>query len=285
MSPLGKIRRGRSQRGDVATINKEWMMQHSHILTPRDVAMLTLLRTFPVMTIRHLWQLTPVTFLKGGRRLSSFYECAKGEQLCRDRVRRLYDYHFVNKFSPRLPLGEGTSVQYIWLDRAGYRFFEMDGRPPKTLSIEYLHHTQILDRYCTLTILERTGVIKMDFLHTCYTAKPVSGNIEPDLIVAFQKNGYGYKYLIEVDTGEKKESDELRKLERYRDWELSGIWIREEWAGIYKKRFPTVMYIFSNDRKGQRRMRIFEEKAKEIGLRGSFLIADTFQGKIEGLGL
>lgn len=286
MFRLGRIRKGRSQREHVATISKEWVQQHSHILTPRDVAMLHLLAQFPVMTVRHLYILTPQTTLKSGKVIRPFFECRRGEQICRDRIRKLFEYHFVNKYSPKLPIGEGTSVQYIWLDRAGYKYLDIEGRPSKTLTMEYQHHARILDAYCMLTELDRTGEISIDLMRACYSYKPKTAQIEPDLIVAFRKNGFGYKYFIEVDNCEKKEMDELRKLERYRDWELSSQWIKESWAELYRRKFPRVLYLFSggSDKKISRRIHAFRERAREVECRGDFLPFEQFRDKILSLG-
>lgn len=260
---LGKIRRGRSQRTVEKSITVEWVENNRHMLTPRDIAMLHLLRQFPVMTIEHLVQLTPETYNRNDSIIEPFHTASNGHRLCRDRIRRLYDLHFVDKFSPRLPHGEGTAPQYIWLDRASYRLFGLTGHPLKKLSMEYNHHKQILDVYCLFKQLEREGVIQIDYLSSCYATKPKTTNIIPDLIVCFKKGAYGYKYLIEVDTGEKKESDELKKLARYRDWELSSQWIKEDWADFYKKRFPVVMYICSGEpSRVNRRMTVLSKSAR-----------------------
>lgn len=281
---LGKIRKGRSEREPVATITQDYVKAHAHILTPRDLAMLELLRDFPIMTVDHLIELTPDTQLPNGQVISAFRRCKKGHQLCRDRVRRLFDAHFVNKFAPQMPLGEGTSPQYIWLDRAGYRLFDLDGRPSKTLSIEYLHHARILDVYCLFYRLARLGEIEIDYLKVCYRYKPHTINIEPDLVVSFRKGNYGYKYLIEVDNCEKKETEELRKIEKYKDWELSSQWIKEEWAELYRRRFPTVLYIFAgSERKVKRRIKVFKDHAVQVECRCDTIAIDQLEEKIHEL--
>lgn len=281
---LGRIRRGRNERASVPTITSDWLEQHRHILTPRDVEMLRILTVFPLATVEHLHTLTPRTSLKGGKTISPFYECAKGMQLCRDRVRRLFDYHFVNKHSPQLSLGEGTAPQYIWLDRAGYRLFDVEGRPPKNLSNEYLHHARILDIYCETIRLEREGIISIDYLEPCYTKKPKTINLEPDIILCFKKGNYGYRYLIEVDNCEKKESEELNKLDKYRDWELGSQWIKEEWADLYRRKFPTILYIFAGaERKVNRRLKVFTDHAREVECRSDFIRLREFREKILSL--
>ncbi|ABS83758.1 hypothetical protein 0305phi8-36p200 [Bacillus phage 0305phi8-36] len=281
---MGKIRRGRSEREEVSVITDDWVDQHRFILTPRDVEMLRIMAQFPVVKTEHLFWLTPPTSLRSGRELAPFYTLLKGRQICRDRIRKLYDYHFVNKYSPRLPLGEGTAPQYIWLDRAGYRLLDKGGRPPKQLSIEYRHHSNILDVYTSARLLELDGTISIDYIMPCYTHKPKTYNIEPDIILAFRKGNYGYRYFIEVDTCEKKESDEIKKLERYRDWELSGQWINEEWSQFYRRKFPTVLYLFSgNERKVNRRMEVFSKHAEEVECKSNFLPVGQFRDKIINL--
>lgn len=278
---LGKVRKGRSEREHVPTITSEWVNEHLYVLTPRDKEMLKLLAKFPVMTIDHLVALTPKSQFVSGKSMNPFYENEQGHKVCRDRVRRLFDYHFVNKFSPRLGLGEGTAPQYIWLDRAGYKLLNVQGRPPKTLTIEYLHHAKILDTYITFIELERQGIIEIDYLEVCYAYKPKTCNIEPDIIICFRKGNYGYKYLVEVDTGEKKESDELNKIDKYRDWELSGQWIREEWGEHYKRRFPTVLYVFSGEsRKTSRRITMFKKRADDTQCKYDGLLLTSLQEKL-----
>lgn len=279
---MGKIRRGRSEREEVSVITDDWVEQQRHILTPRDVEMLNLLAQFPVMKTEHLFWLTPASILKSGKEFAPYYTLLKGRQICRDRIRRLYDYHFVNKYSPRLPLGEGTAPQYIWLDRAGYRLLDKGGRPPKQLSKEYRHHSSILDVYTLARLLELNGTISIDHISVCYTEKPKTSNIEPDLILMFRKGNYGYKYFIEVDTGEKKETDEMKKLERYRDWELGSQWISEPWAKLYRTKFPTVMYVFSGKR-GHRRKDVLKKHATAVECKADFLLIEALQEKIINL--
>lgn len=276
---MGKVRRGRSQRTIEKTISMEWVEENRHMLTPRDMAMLQLLTEFPVMTVEHLIQLTPETYNHNKSVILPFHKTNNAHRLCRDRIRKLYDLHFVNKYSPRLPHGEGTAPQYIWLDRAGYRLLGIKGNPLKKLSAEYNHHAQILDVYCLFKRLEREDVIQVDYITSCYTTRPETVNIIPDLIVCFKKGSYGYKYLIEVDTGEKKETDETKKLMKYRDWELSSQWIKEDWADVYRKRFPIVMYICSGDpTRVKRRMTVLSKAAKAEHTNSvCFRIEDTHQ--------
>ncbi len=281
---LGRIRRGRSEREPIATITQDYVQMNRHILTPRDIAIMELLKDFPIMTTEHLVELTPQTLMPNGKPIAAFHQCKKGFQLCRDRIRRLFDYHFVNKASPRLGLGEGTSPQYVWLDRAGYRLLDLEGRPPKTLTMEYLHHARILDVYCLFHRLHRKGFITVDLLQACYRYKPHTTNIEPDLMVAFRKGNFGYKYLIEVDNCEKKEKEELTKLQKYKDWEYGSHWIKEEWAELYSRRFPTVLYLFSgSERKVRRRVKVFKDYATEIECRCDTLALEELEEKIHSL--
>lgn len=277
---MGKIRKGRSERTPISSITQQWVKEHRYLLTPRDIEMLKLLKQFPVMKIEHLVELTPATYLPNGKIIKPFYECNQGMKMCRDRIRRLFEYHFVNKYSPRLGLGEGTSPQYIWLDRAGYKLFDMPGRPNKTLTSEYYHHSSILDVYVLFKRLERLKIIQIDYLVACYDIQ-TDYHIVPDLIVCFRKGRYGYKYLIEVDTGEKRESDECKKIEKYRDFELSGQWIKESWGELYRRRFPMILYLFTSDEKRlKRRMNVFKKKAESVQCRYDGLLLSSLEEKI-----
>lgn len=212
-------------------------------ITKRDMEMLKLLQRFSVMSSRHLCALTPGTDDE-----LPFHAIKRGQQRCNDRIRILFDLHCVNKHSPLLPPGQGTSVQYVWLDRAAAKLLGLESfRRRKSLPQDYLHTAGILDTHCTLTEMERKNELEIKYhaIEQRYSSWPLI----PDLLYVIRMDKKGYIFIIEVDRSEKKEKHEVEKIQSYRDWQLSNQWLQEEWATIMPvPRFPRVIYAFDESK-------------------------------------
>src|SRR5205085_11124417 len=121
-----------------------------------------------------------------------------------ERIRALYDMHCVNKAAPKLPLGEGTSKQYIWLDRAGLKLLDQERRARNELPQDYKHKALTLDIYCELHEGEREGLWSLRYIQV--EKAYANGKIIPDLlaVVKFTGSNRGAILAIEVDRSEKK---------------------------------------------------------------------------------
>lgn len=264
---MGRLRKSRNQREEVGHITQDWVDRNCGRITPRDREILKLVSQFSVMSSHHLHILTP-----GAEREKAFHTITKGRQRVNDRIRVLYDLHCVNKHSPLLPPGQGTSVQYVWLDRAGAKLMGKDNfRKRNVLPTDYLHTSLILDTLCELIILERTSESVMKIMYQQVEGKQKTWPLIPDLLFIIKRNGKGYIFLIEVDRCEKKEKDELDKIRSYRDWQLSNQWLQEEWASIMPvPRFPRIIYAFDESKsKWKGRATRFQKEADKQGLRFS----------------
>lgn len=255
-------RRSRNEREDLGPVTPKHVEAVRARLTERDMAMLELLHRFGVLSSRHLYFLTP-----GRGHHAPFYALSKGQQRCNDRIRVLYDLHVVNKYSPPLPPGQGTSVQYVWLDRVGARLLGLEHfRPKASLPKDYLHRIRIVDVYCALVQLEREGKLEIKYLSV---EQPVQNwPLVPDFVTVIRANRRGYVFAIEVDRGEKKLRDEEEKLVRYRDWRLSNDWLREEWARLMPSpRFPRIFYVFEEGQRWRFRATQLQKVAESLRLR------------------
>lgn len=260
---MGRLRRSRNQREEVAVITSEWVEMNCVNVTQRDMEILKLLQQFSIMSSRHLYRLVPPT-----PKEKAFYEIKQGQQRCNDRIRILYDLHCVNKQSPLLPPGEGTSVQYVWLDRAGAKLLGMDSfRRKKTLPKDYLHTSCVLDVYCLMKEKERDK--EFEIKYEAIERKSTTWPLIPDMLYILKLNRKGYIFLIEVDRSEKKEKEEIEKIKSYRDWQLSNQWLKEEWALMMPTpRFPRVIYMFDETKsKWRGRAKRFQNAADKEGLR------------------
>ena len=261
-----KKRRRRDEREPVRVITQEWVENNCTNITPRDMEMLKLLAKFPLLSSEHLRILTPGA---GGQK--PFYELSQGQKRCNERIRVLYDLHCVNKWSPRLPIGEGTSKQYVALDRAGCKLLNIERRVRNEIPQDWRHKSMVMDVYCELVVGEREGKWEIKFLE--YEPKQISNAIKPDVAAIIRKGKRGVFLFIEVDRSEKKESVEKQKLRSYRDWQLSQTWMTESWASLLPRPiFPVILYLFDESKKGWKRRAIsLYKEAERIGLYAGFI--------------
>lgn len=270
---MGRLRRSRNEREEVAVITNEWVETNCMYLTERDHEILRLLQRFPLMNSRHVYEL-----------VDGFYHISRGQQRCNDRLRMLFDLHCINKHSPLLPPGNGTSPQYVWLDRAGAKLLGIEKfRRRKELPQDYLHSSKVMDVYCLFVRMKREGLLEIKYESVEEKAK--TWPLIPDLFYIIRMNKKGYIFLIEVDRSEKKEKEELEKIQSYRDWQLSNQWLQEEWAKIMPTpRFPRIIYAFDEDKsKWKGRAKRFQRAADTMGLRLSTCGLSELENVIKGL--
>src|SRR5690606_17928518 len=98
-------------------------------------------------------QIMLLTKAGGGER--PFHELSQGQKRCNERLRILYDLHCINKWSPRLAIGEGTSKQYVALDRAGCKLLGIERRIRQEIPQDWRHRSLIMDVYIEMVLKER----------------------------------------------------------------------------------------------------------------------------------
>lgn len=269
---MNQQRRRRNERNPVRIITNEWVENNCVNVMPRDMEMLKLLTRFPLMNSEHLYLLTPGA---GGQ--PPFYTLNTGRKRCNERIRALYDMHAINKVSPQLPVGEGTSKQYVWLDRAGVKLLNIERRIRHELPQDYKHQSLVLDTYCALVVGHREKDWQAKHLVTEVGYQ--SSGLIPDLTAILRRENKGTILFIEVDRSEKKESVEKAKLLKYKEWELSRNWVAEPWnQHLPKPYFPTVVYLFDESRpRWKRRLGVLQKYSEQIGLRSVFLGITNFR--------
>lgn len=273
-------RKRRYGREEVKVITNEWVENNCVYVTPRDLEMLKLLGRFPILSSSQLYLLTPGA---GGQK--AFYEISQGQKRCNDRIRVLYDMHCVNKAAPKLPMGEGTSKQYVWIDRAGIKLLNQERRAKNELPQDYKHRSLITDVYCDFVLGQRTGQWDVRYLQT---EQPCANKtIIPDLMAIIKFTGVprGAVLAIEVDRSEKKDSVEKVKLQAYRQWELSRSWISEPFvAKLPSPLFPQIIYLFDEAQsRWKRRRNVLENEAKRINLNARFMGLSEFGSYLNSL--
>lgn len=277
---MGNIRRGRTEREDIRIITNEWVEANCVDLTTRDKQMLKLLSSFSVMNSYHLHIL-----VEGSSTHLPFYLLRQGQKRCNERIRVLYDKHCINKASPRLAIGEGTSKQYVWLDRAGLKLLGIDRRVRYELPQDYKHQSLILDVYVYLIQEERKK--RWDLIYLQTEDEQDGGSLRPDLtcLLKFKDINRGAVFFIEVDRSEKKFTLEKKKIQDYRRWQLGGTWLKEDWAErLPQPVFPHVLYLFDETRpQWKRRATLLAQVAQRERLKAQFMGLSEFDAYLLSL--
>ena len=266
-----KKRKRKDERQEIKVITSQWVEENCMFLTERDKKMLELLAQFPLLNSEHLYYLTPPTSNE-----KAFYELKQGRKRCNERIRVLFELHCVNKWVPRLPIGEGTSKQYVAIDRAGCKLLGIEKKTRQSIPQNWKHQSMAMDLYCQYVIHHREGkkyVYALEREYKCQTS-----NLIPDLSVLYKQGGKGYFFFIEIDRCEKKESAEKIKLKTYQNWRTSQAWLAEPWNKILPQpAFPLIVYLFDERKKEwKRRAKALERYAQQIQLPARFVGFQTF---------
>lgn len=243
---MGKQRKGRSERDPIGYLTEAKMQEMARVmLNDRDLEILKLLDRFTCMSSEQIYKLVPK--VEG---FDAFCELATGRDRCNKRLRTLFDNYFINKASPRLGPGEGSSVQYCWLDRAGKYILSGETNPKvkKILPHDYLHCCAIVDTFMYFKQLNEMNPGTVRYFRN-ETKQPTSSLI-PDITVALNIDGKPKLYFIEVDRGTNKEATEVTKLKKYADWKNSFAWKEEEWASLIDNcPFPDMIFMVDDNMK------------------------------------
>ncbi|MCX7610333.1 MAG: hypothetical protein N2043_01940 [Ignavibacterium sp.] len=252
---MGNKRKGRSERKSI-TVTNDYVEHQSMFLTERDKAILTLLSQYPFLSSRNIYMMTPPTNEK------AFFQIKNGQQRCNERIRFLFDKHFVYKFSPRKPPGKGTSVQYVLLDRAGLKYFNIDKKPTyyddMNLPRHFYHTKEVLDIVATFYYYHYLNHIRI--LHIEYEPKLSYTDLKPDILICYVKDNKGYLQWIELDRGQKTIHKEKEKLNQLLSYKNNLHWRKEKWNQSLKQpMFPKLLYIVSTEHKTTHRHERLQE--------------------------
>ena len=235
---MGMQRKGRSERDTIGYLTEAKIQEMSKPLNQRDYEILNLLNRFTCMSSEQIYKLVPPV-----AGLSSFSELSTGVDRCNKRLRMLFDNYFINKSSPRLGNGEGTSKQYCWLDKAGKYIIsgELNAKIKKILPHDYLHYCAIVDTFIYLKQLN--NIVPGAVRYFRNEVKQSTSLLIPDIVVALNLKNTPKVYFIEIDRGNNREAVEVKKIRNYADWKNSYVWKQEEWARLIENcPFPDMIY-------------------------------------------
>lgn len=233
----------RNQRNPTKTIckNTDELMRY---LTLRDMKILELLAKYRILTSAQISDFTAIY----KDEITPFCSIKSGLQKCNKRLRILFDIGVIEKKTPLIEMGKGTSVQYCWLSNLGLQLFGINSKARKDLSPDYLHTSGLAD---IAFKFHSSTQIKARYVEPEKRQKTTSLLI-PDIVAAYEKNGIPNFLIIEYDRCTKPLKAEKDKIKKYRDWALSRLWYGEDWCRLVKNpthmEFPRLIYVIDDNK-------------------------------------
>lgn len=252
-------------RPEVRQVTKQWVKENCKNITDRDIGLLRAIHDNKRRLLRRdqLERLYP--------------EFASTDRLNK-RLKMLYQKHIIDRIYPPVGLGEGSSKQYICLDRAGIILLELekynkpiatDSFGNKSLPLGWEHKVMLNEYECIIreTVAKLGGIVRLYWVeepHPFHDTKVI-----PDITCLIVHNKKGYLFFIEVDLGTEDIPYIKTKIDNYKDYYLSKQWVATQWAKVFKSPvFPRILFLTQEGRK--KRQITLQDYTKESGLRFQF---------------
>lgn len=233
-------------RLDVKQVSKLWVQENCKNITQRDIGLLELLSKRRLLRRDQIYRLYP--------KFASV-------DVLNKRLKMLYNKHVIDRIRPPVRQGEGSSQQYVCLDRAGIILLGLDkyNKPiyinnigNKSLFLGWEHRVLINEYECIIKeVITRLGGRLLIYL----SESPVMFNntkLIPDIFILMSRNNKGYLMYIEIDQGTEDIPYVKNKLNSYMDYYISKRWLQEPWARVLSPpSFPGI-YFFTQDNRSKR---------------------------------
>lgn len=244
------------ERPEVKQITKLWVKEYCKHVTERDMGLL---------------QLLPERKLLRRNQIEILYPKFASTDRLNKRLRKLYELHVIDRIFPRVGPGEGSSQQYICLDRAGIILLGIEryNKPittdvlgNKALPLGWEHRVLINDYECHLVqLMHELGGSILAY----ESERPHSFGdtiLIPDIFCLFKISKRGFMFFIEVDLGTEDIPRLKHKLDLYTQYYLSKSWLQHDWAHIFHiPTFPRVL-LFTEEGY-QRRLNVLQEHTRD----------------------
>lgn len=232
-------------RPEVKQVTKMWVKENCKNITDRDIGLLRLLLNNKRRLLRR-------------DQLERLYPEFGSTAVLNRRLKTLYRMHVLDKIYPSVGLGEGSSQQYICLDRAGILLLGLEkyNKPITTdlvgnrsLFLGWEHKVFINEYECMIReVVNNIGgkVILYKVEEPYYYS---DNRLIPDMFVFIMYGGKGYVFYIEVDLGTEDIPYIRDKLDKYKEYYMSRTWVKEKWTKAFSTPpFPRVLFITEDGR-------------------------------------
>jgi hypothetical protein len=267
----------RYTRPEIKQITKQWVRENCRI-TDRDKGLLRLLSERNRRLLRR-------------DQIEALYpEFASTDRLNK-RIKHLFKLHIIDKIYPPVGLGEGSSKQYICLDRAGAILMELEkyNKPITTdtlgnrsLPLGWEHKVMLNDYECQIVecMREWGGAIRLYEVEEPHPYNDTT--IKPDITALLQCGGKGYIFFIEADMGTEDIPYVKKKIEAYKDYYISNRWHSRPWNKTFKNPvFPRVLFLTEDDR--PKRIQTLKEYCEGSNIRFFFGTHSEFKSILQSI--
>jgi hypothetical protein len=242
-------------RPEVKRITKEWVRDNCRsIVTDRDMEILKLLNAKKRRLLRRdqIQALLPGLF--------------PNEDRLQRRLKQLYSYHIIDRICPKVGLGEGSSKQYICLDRAGVILLGEDYNEHNKMIVDNDGNKSLISGWRHRVAINDYEILVRDIVNGLggkvlqhKTEKPVpygNNTVIPDLFFMVHCDGRTSVFFVEVDRGSEDVPFLAKKFDKYRECFRYKQWMKMEWAKAYAKAYGSVPFpkvlLFTEDGRSKR---------------------------------
>ena len=232
-------------RPEIKQITKQWVRENIKHVTERDIGLLTLLHENKRRLLRR-------------DQIQRLYPVFESVSVLNRRLRKLYELYILDRFYPRVGIGQGSSQQLVCLDRAGLILLNID-KYNKPINQDYngnkilflgWEHKVLLNEYeCIIRGLVDNINGEILFYKVEESISFFDNQFVPDIFLLIECQGKGYLFFIEVDLGTEDIPYIKRKINSYKEYYLSRLWIGEIWAKLFENpTFPRILFMTVNGR-------------------------------------
>lgn len=259
-------------RPEIKQITKQWVRENIKYITERDMGLLNLLYENKRRLLKR-------------DQIQRLYPVFESVSVLNRRLRKLYELYILDRFYPKVGMGQGSSQQFICLDKAGLILLEIDryNKPinydsngNKILFLGWEHKILLNEYECNIRAL--INDINADIL-IYKVEEPViffGNQLIPDIFLIIEYLGKGYVFFIEIDLGTEDIPYIKRKINSYKDYYLSRNWIKEDWVKLFSiPTFPRILFMTVDGR--WKRVESLQSYVSELSIKFHFGFHSEFK--------
>ena len=231
------------ERPEVKQVTKQWVRENCKNLTERDLGLLKIVQEHKI--IRR-------------DQLQTLYPHFPSTDFLNKRLKMMYQKHLIDRIYPSVGLGKGSPKQHICLDRAGAILLELDkfnkpiqldSQGARSLPLGWEHRIMLNEYKCSMVeVCKSIGAQ----LKLCWIERPYLYNdtkLIPDMTCLILYNNRAHLFFVEVDLGTEDTLYIKKKIDSYKDYNMSRRWHKEKWSQIFKTpTFPKILFFTENGR-------------------------------------
>lgn len=252
-------------RPEIKQITKQWVKENVKHITERDIGLLKLLYENKRRLLRR-------------DQIQILYPYFESVGVLNRRLKILYEQYILDRFYPKVGIGQGSSQQHVCLDKAGLILLDIDkyNKPinydkngNKVLFYGWEHKILLNDYECIICQLISNIGAKILIYKVEETILFSDKKFIPDIFILIEYQGKGFVFYIEVDLGTEDIPYIKRKINQYKDYYLSKQWLLEKWVELFEiPTFPHILFLTNNGR--HKRIETLKNFTDELSIKCTF---------------